>query len=675
MKKDDLNPNPDANHASFHSETNSHEDKSLPNALSILYCDAWTMLLFVISRWKSILTVFVFSLLFSVAVFYILSRYSDYAWSATARVYHRTISDKTPVFYAPMTLDTITKIFSLGDVSRKVVSELSSTEKDFSPSLLSGVSISMERKASEIITINAKAPSPKCAAAIANAVADFGITEYVSRQNASIQALISERTLQKKKALDELSLVKMKMLDFLKGEVAVYPPDAIEQRKAELVQTNNEYTSLKSKIADSEVKIAEMEKQLSETPKDVEFEVTMDYTARISLEGKLSTLKQLRKRYTDKNPKIITLLDEINELQEQNKNAQKKSVPSKITYRKNIVYNEIESRLIQLRMDKKSYAELLKGCEKKIKFLRERLAFLYEKLPEFEELKRTQSILESKLASINQSLQNLDVLYISTIPDVAILNRAVPPRNPSYKGFMAKSVAFSIFLDILYISSICAAKILRLTILSPNEFKNFGIRKIGEIPEDAVSASEKTSAIMRCYSVLRKMRKGRKIFLYVKYSDDTESESLLLDFMRLHKFNDVKSVMIKCKHADIKDPYFFERPTVLKKDGVSPNTFTFEYANSLYINEKQLNTLAGELNSLKNEYDAIALSMRCDKNFFLVAQLAKLCDFVVFIAGFDLTHKKDVSIPVKMTKHMVSKDVKFGGILTRVPKYYYHTKI
>ena len=111
MKQDDLNPNPDANSQSFISDTNTHGDKSLPNAFSILYCDIWTMLLFVASRWRSILTVFVFSLLFSLAAFYILSRYSDYAWSATARVYHRTISDKTPVFYAPMTLDTITKIF------------------------------------------------------------------------------------------------------------------------------------------------------------------------------------------------------------------------------------------------------------------------------------------------------------------------------------------------------------------------------------------------------------------------------------------------------------------------------------------------------------------------------------------------------------------------------------
>ena len=675
MKQDDLNPNPDANSPSFIPDANTHGDKSLPNAFSILYCDIWTMLLFVVSRWRSILTVFVFSLLFSLAAFYILSRYSDHAWSATARVYHRTISDKTPVFYAPMTLDTITKIFSLGDVSRKVVSELSSTEKDFSPSLLSGVTISTERKASEIITINAKAPSPRCAAAIANAVADFGIAEYVSRQNASIQTLISERTLQKKKALDKLSLVKMKMLDFLKGEVTDYPPDAIEQRKAELVQTRNEYAALKAKIADSEVKIAEMEKQLSETPRDVEFEVTMDHTARISLEGKQSTLKQLRKRYTDQNPKIITLLDEINELQEQNKNAQKKSSPSKITYRKNLVYNEIESRLMQIRVDRKSYAELLKECDGKIKFLRGRLAFLHEKLPEFEELKRAQNIIESKLASINQSLQNLDVLYISTIPDVAILNRAVPPSAPSYKGFIAKSVAFSIFLDVLYIFSVCAAKILRLTILSYNDFKNFGIRRIGEIPGATVSASEKTSAIMRCYSVLRKMRKGRRIFLYVKYSDDTESESLLLDFMRLNKFNDIKSAIIKCKHTDIKEPEFFESGAVLKKDEVFPNTLTFEYANNLYINEKRLNTLACELESLKNDYDAIALSMRCDKNFFLVAQLAKLCDFVVFIASFDLTKKNDVSIPVKMTKHMVSKDVGFGGILTQVPKNYYYTKV
>ena len=304
-----------------------------------------------------------------------------------------------------------------------------------------------------------------------------------------------------------------------------------------------------------------------------------------------------------------------------------------------------------------------------------RLAFLHEKLPEFEELKRAQNIIESKLASIDQSLQNLDVLYISTIPDVAILNRAVPPRSPSYKGFIAKSVAFSIFLDVLYIFSVCAAKILRLTILSYNDFKNFGIRRIGEIPGATVSASEKTSAIMRCYSVLRKMRKGRRIFLYVKYSDDTESESLLLDFMRLNKFNDIKSAIIKCKHTDIKEPEFFEGGAVLKKDEVFPNTLTFEYANNLYINEKRLNTLACELESLKNDYDAIALSMRCDKNFFLVAQLAKLCDFVVFIACFDLTKKNDVSIPVKMTKHMVSKDVGFGGILTQVPKYYYYTKI
>ena len=637
--------------------------------------DVRAMLLFLFTKWKSILLIFVLSLFVISQLLYFYAHYSSKAWSSSVKIYHQTRSDKIPTFYVPMRTETVAHIFTSNNVSGKVSADLKMSLEGYKPAMLSNVVVGVERAKSDIITITSYASSPKIATAIANKVADFGIAEYLSRQNSAINEMVNDRLSKKKERLAEIAQIKDKMCELMSEEYKCFPPEEMQIRKEELSSITAKLAEAKIALADIDIKIEEIERLLKETPKEVEFETTLDHTTEISLEGKLSTLKQLRKRYTDKNPKIIMLLDEIKDLQEQANLKKEKALPSKVTYRKNLTYNEFETQLMSAKLEKKSLGKMISVYEGEIKIVKKEIEAIHQKLHKYEQLRQQENAILKQLERINLSLQNLEVMMTTSIPDLTIFSHADMPSSSTMKNRQAKTVAISIFLTILYVAYILIAKILKFRFLASKEFEIFGIKDFGEVPlMGSVAKHIRDSAITRSFSFINKLNKKKNVILFVKYNDSQCCNSIIDDIITLNSFNDLNTFRINCCYMDERGvpPKHFKS---IKIDDIETSKIgVFEYYDPLHIHEEKYHRLMEDVDELLKMYDTIAITILCNDNYFVVSQIAKLANTVIFMPAFDSTRKVNVITPKNMLKNLLTDEKNFGALLIQVPRYYYERR-
>ncbi|MBE6411398.1 MAG: hypothetical protein E7036_02460 [Opitutales bacterium] len=673
MQSDDLNliRNPDGESISSIIQNRDVSE----NFLSLFMFDIRAMLLYLITKWKGILAVFVITLVVGSQLLYFYGHYSARAWSSTVKIYHQTRSDKIPTFYIPMRTETVAHIFTSSNVSGKVSADLKMSLPNYKPSMLSNVVVSVEKAKSDIITITAYAPSPKIATTIANKVADFGIAEYLSRQNSAINEMVNDRLSKKKERLAEISRIKDSMCALMSKEYKCFPPEEMELRKTELSTISAKLAETKIKLSDTDIKIEELERLLRETPRDVEFETTHDHTTEISLEGKLSTLKQLRKRYTDQNPKIIMLLEEIKDLQEQAALKKEKSLPSKITYRKNLTYNEFETQLLSARLEKKSLQKMISVYENEIKVAQAEIEAVHDNLHKYEELRQREDALLKQLERINLSLQNLEVLLTTSIPDLTIFSHADVPSSSTMKNRNIKTVALAVFMSILYIAYVVLAKILKFRFLASKEFENFAIKDFGEVPlMGSVAKHVRDSAITRSYSFINKLNKKKGIVLFVKYNDSQCCNSIIDDMITLNSFNDLNTFRIDCRYKEERrtPPKFYK--SIKVDDAETATSGVFEYYDPLHIHEEKYHRLVDDIEVLLKKHDTVAMTILCKDNYLVVSQLAKIANAIIFIPAFDSTRKVNVITPKNMVKNLLTEEKDFGGLLIQVPRYYYERR-
>lgn len=640
--------------------------------LNLFKFDIRTMLLYLATKWKMLGIIFFVSLIVSWQVFYLLSYHSSKSWAASVRIYHQTRSDKIPTYYMPMRTETVAHIFTSSNVSNKVASELKMSIKEFKPKMLSNVIVSIEKAKSDIITITAYASSAKIAAAIANRVADFGIAEYLSQQNASINAMFNDRLAKKKERLSEIAVIKEKMCKLISTDTQLFPSEDIALRREELTKVSQNLNLSKMKLADVEIKINELTRILNETPKEIEFETTLDHTTQISLEGKRATLKQLRKRYTDENPKIKMLLEEIKDLQEQQeKESKEKSMPSKVTYRKNQTYADLELQLANTKLEKKSLQKMILVHTEHVKKLQSIIDKIHTKLHKYEELVAEENVLKKQLERIDLSLQNIEVLMTTSVPDLSIFSHADIPSSSTMKNRQLKAFLVALFISLLYLVVVVIVKVFQFKFLASKEFLNFGLKNFGEIPlMGTVEKYVRDSAITKTYSLLIKRRENKRIALFVKYNESQCCNSIIDDVIALNSFNKYKTFRINCvfKNDFGEIPKYYK--SIITEDENSTHGI-FEYHNLLHIHEERFHHLIEDIKTLSQNYESIILTVLCQDNYFVISQLAKIVNLIVFMPSFDSTQKLNLIAPLNMAKNLLPSDKEFGGILIQVPKYYY----
>ena len=95
------------------------------------------------------------------------------------------------------------------------------------------------------------------------------------------------------------------------------------------------------------------------------------------------------------------------------------------------------------------------------------------------------------------------------------------------------------------------------------------------------------------------------------------------------------------------------------------------WENDTDCHEERFQHLIEDIKTLSQNYESIILTVLCQDNYFVISQLAKVVNLIVFMPSFDSTQKLNLIAPLNMAKNLLPSDKEFGGILIQVPKYYY----
>ena len=641
--------------------------------------DMRILALWLLTKWKWITLVFCISLILFWAIIKYLGTYGNSAWTAEAKVFHQTRSEKVPSFYKPVETNTVMQFIASRDVAARVTKKLKNSIEKLDGAMLDNIQISTDKTKKNMIIVSASSNSPQNAALIANAVAEEGISEYVRRQNNSLQVMSEERKSQRDEIEREIAQLEADAEKFTSPVTGLPPDIELSKLREEISMLTSKRDEMVIRIQGIDARRKTTEMTLKETPKNVEFEITVDQTGKLGLEGKRAELTALRERYTDANPKVKVLAAEI-ALLEKTQKKEDSQPPQKITYRKNSTYAELEYQLANIKIDELSSKVLREKYDYERKSKREKISELLEKNKAFTLLNRRIKMLQDKSAKISDNINDIEFIIGSAVPDVYLFESAKTPSSSNIRKARIKVAAFSLFTTLVFITCMAAYKISRMKITSSKEYAiALGVEDLGEIPErKSVSSDEYEASIQKLRRNIVQAAKGGKRFAVFDFDKPPASDGgdVLAEILNLSAINGKTSFRLKCLPLSQKPEKEFKASP---DDKIAESLISvvkmidrgfFYFQNGYCLDVAECDLLKFDLGILAKNFDIITIEAVCGENSGLLAsQLAREANFCLISAKFETTSKFELAENIEQVK--ANSETKIGGFLTDSVKPYY----
>lgn len=647
------------------------ERKAIP--VSVFRFDPRSLVIAVILRWRWIAGALLLSVILS-WLFFTFSNTME-TWTASARVFHQARSDKIPSFYKPMDTQTVQQFVSSTAVTGRVRERLGGeAPADFARY----VEISTGKSRENIIVITASAPTRELAAKIANTVADEGIAEYVRRQNNTVASQVSDLRKRREDIARDIVAYDHKMEELQSPDSGLPPTMALDKKRAEISEIIALRNSALMRLEGIKIRITESLALLSKTPKEVAFESTMDNSSAMTLDGKIAEMQRLRYRYTDENPKVRMLMEEIEQMKA-DQAKQQEQAPTKITYRKNDIYADLEQQLASLGIDQIATEAEIRQYEADTSRRREEINALMPIYYKYLDLQRYQDSLRSNAAKLSDRINELEFLIGAAVPDVSLFEQARPGTAYSSGGKLFKVGAVSFFATAMAILVIAALEIVHMRLRSSNEFPlAFNIENLGELPlPTQVSVAVRESALQMLCRNLNTLSGSHKCVAFLKFGGDLQFAADIDEILKFNALNGSRVFRLqlipgsKSSLEDKTEPFDGDKiaPELVSVLKVG-DSGRFYYQNDYCLEIPERALLKFDLEILSRYYDLITLETDCGSNSdYLSSQMAPLCDYVAIVGVFNQTPKMVILRNVDQIKKV--SDVKLGGLLLDVPKPFY----
>ena len=657
----------------------SNDEGAIPASIAVFRFSPRSLALYLSQKWHWILLVF----FISVITVWLLERYSiknsDTAWTAEAKIVHKTRTSKLPSFYQQMTTPTVMEFFGSQSVRNRVSERFQySSQYKFNPAVMRNIFISREKNRGDVITVQASANDGELAAALANEVAEEGINEYVNHQNSSIRTMIQDNRTQLTNINRELALVQSQ-------KKALYSSNSIVAPSVELLRKNEDILGKVSKKEDLQIKLKSLDtsieaikKLMSETEPMEQVSQTIDNTRSIGLAGKKAELEALLKRYTPNNPKVQTLQDEI-DVMEANAAAGSNQVADVVTMRKSAVYSSLETQLSTLNIERLTTEAAIAEYETNLANKEISLQDLMDRSNAYDDLVSRETQLQTRFQKVLDNINDLEFQISSSTPDISVMEAAKVPRNSNIRQIKLKVVAISIFLTVTFIFIIAFIRLARLDLMASSEYDiALGISNIGELPiADQQSEETVKSALQKVLQNIRDFSGKHKRLGLLKFKPTVTFETDIQELLNIALTSGMKIFQLKCipssKMSTISDLVPLENDQLAQKllcvvKVAQEGYFTFQ--NNLCMEETEMNLLRFDIDTLSAEYDVILLEIESDTGLELLSsQISKLTDNVILTAPFSVIKKTNLLKHIEQIKS--TPNVGIAGILTDVPKPYY----
>jgi uncharacterized protein involved in exopolysaccharide biosynthesis len=598
------------------------------------------------------------------------------------------VQQTIPYLYQQMNANTIIETIKL---RRNLVEVVKRLHLDMIPEQLhKKIRVYKERK-SNIFHLFIQDKDPKMAVDIANTLAWVFINSFAPIQNNSAQKIYKYYIEQKNKILKERIKLEKESEEFKKKKKLISIESETRLRFDKLKEVELSFVEIKMLITELQTKIEDNNKEITLLPDNVPLTQAVKSSYLRNIKEAKENLRRLQKKYTENNPKIKKLLEEIKNLEKQSElNLKKKKGPFKpdeVIYGINTLKQSLVLETIRMEAELKASIKKEINYNKQISEIMKELSYLSKTEKEYFSIKRRIDLNKEMLIKIETRIMDTKIAMESNINDFEILEPAVLPKYPLSSGRKVLIIFGGGFFFFLTIFILAIKEVLNFSVKSELDFRdNLNIELIGNIPDkDDVKDTLFYSAFQILYkTILNKINKDSFSFITIGSSHSKSGKTFIIneivEFLtaeekRILHIETVNNID-KIKSNSIINEFLYKVKDVPHPDKkiISDNyhkLYFFAENNLLkrVIRRENIKKFL-ELNS---EYDFIIWEV-CDFSFSiqLVLDIAVFSDLFLIIAEF----KKTKLLPLKKAVNFLKKGgiKKIAGVLNRVEKKYFHDR-
>lgn len=645
-------------------------------------CD-WRVIFLLLKRWSLVLLAVLVVITAGTLTF--LKRKSLHSmrrWQAEVKLFHQIRSERVPSFYKQIDTKVIAEIIGNGTQLRKVAERLQLPASEVAA--LGGlIEVELVKNRPSVITVRASYSDAKMSAALANAVADEGLNAYIELQNGTLQGMLMERRQRRIRLQDSLYELEKTLANFS-------VPGSLLRPDKEMDRLSTEITALMMQLAVDETEVVRLGVVIEETKTamaGVDKEVKMlsriygnDDTEIARLQGRLVSMMQ---QYTENNPQVRVLRDEIEgkrKLFEESANKEKAS--DEIVYTINSVYTTLEQRLLQAQIDRIALTKRVEVQTSRLDGLRKVMTLQQDMAAGFQEVQRKMNSITTGITQLDGTINDMELLLNSAVPDLSILDTASAPRAPSVqtKKIVALAGGAGFFTVILLMVMLIGHEVIFGTVKSSRDFHYVcDMDELGMLPEGSEVGPYVLDAALHNVFIQMRMRfgEGRRIFL-CQMSPNPMINQLRASWNVNFGTNGLQVFWLKClsitareelheKTGAGKDRAPDEGMVAIDKYG---NHGYFYCENPLVLTPAEWELLNADLVELEKNFGVVVIERDMPKMAagVLSEQFCRMVDYTVVLATFGIEKKFQL-------KRLLSDErlsgIPVGGIMTGVKKTYW----
>jgi uncharacterized protein involved in exopolysaccharide biosynthesis len=643
----------------------------------------WRVMALLLKRW-----LLVFLALFAVlglTIFLGLRRWSMLSmnrWQAEVKLFHQLRSERVPSFYKQIDTKVIAEIIGNSVHLRKAAERLQLPDTQIA-TLGELIEVELLRSRPSMITVRASHNEARMAAALANAVAEEGLNAYIELQNGTLQGMLMERRQRRIRLQETLYELEKSLTNFS-------VPGSLLRPDREMARLDEAIVALLMQVAVDETEVLRLGVLCEETSKTMatlDKEVTMlsrVYGGRDSelshLRGRLVTMMQ---QYTENNPQIRVLQDEIDGRQRLLEEAAKEERGlDEVVYTTNTVYTTLEQRLLQAQIDRIALQKRIEVQNARLEELRRVMKQQQELSAGYQETQRKIASTTQNITQLDATINDMELLLNSAVPDLSILDSASVPRLPSSNTLKAMLLSL---LGAAFV--VCALLLLLLLhelvfgrVKSPRDFRYLSdMDELGILPVPGEAGNYVLDAALhKIFIQLRaQVGDGRRILL-CQMSPNSMAKPLRESWNMNFGINGLRVFWLKCLSLAAREQQSDtsgQTPQRLPEEGLVAiekygNRGFFHCENPLVLTPAEWELLNADLNELEKDYGVIVIEreMPSATANILSEQFCRMVDYTVVLAAFGVEKKMAL-------RHLLYDErlggMPVGGILTDVKKSYW----
>ena len=388
-------------------------------------------------------------------------------------------------------------------------------------SLYGSTSIDVGEKNKNMINISAKSVSGRLAADIANSLAKVFLSNYAKMRNSSVQKQLNYFSHQKVEVMKRINGLEEEKKAYLKrNNTSAIALEGLKDFKM-LADLEEKVILAELRQRSLNIQIEEYTEQLKKLDPEIQFSYEVTTVDDTKLIMKKNELDAMRNRYTDFNPKVKKLINEVAALKVKMELDKDKERPaSKTTYGKNPQVSRLEEKIFNANTELKGLTAALEKYALQRPVIKAKLARLDKTAIVYKEIKRKIDLAHILLKKIDVGVTEMSLALSSQVSDLRIFEKAEPPVYPMVDA-RRKKVIFGFILGVILAGMFgVALEIIDLTIKSKFDIeKVLCIKPLGSLPKiNEVRLKKFYSSVQAIFT---------KIF---KNDIDTQNKHMLIAF-------------------------------------------------------------------------------------------------------------------------------------------------